>query len=140
MNKLVEAAKKSFDDMESKNKNTIQGYMKDQLMKMYGPEYFNEFEPYDENIVHIKNTNFYILYSPIYASPHLIYGFKNISSGRDWYDLGRTVTSYSDGAPKSFIETDVSWNLINLHKGITRLNNTCKSWWDKYILEFLKNT
>jgi hypothetical protein len=137
MNKLVEVAKKSFDDMEYKNKNTIQDYIKEQLVKMYGEEYIDEFEPYDENIVHLRNTNFYISHNR-YNAPDLIYGVKNIITGRDWYDLGRILGSGSGGEEYN-ICTDVSWNLIKLHKGITRLNNTSKTWWDK-CLDFFKNT
>lgn len=128
MNKLFEAAKKAFDDMEYKNKNVIPEYIIKQLTEIYGVEYIDQFEAYDENVVHIKDTNFYIAHHPS-RNPELIYEKYDIHDQYNLYDLGYS-SRWSDNSKYSMSD-DIHANLIKLHKGITYLTNLNKSWYYK---------
>lgn len=91
------------------------------MIKLYGEEYIDQFEPYSCDTVRIKDTNFYMSHNR-YRAPYLLYRSKNEFSSEDY-------TLHSD--------SDVSDNLIILHKGIQYLTDKNYSWWTKFKL-FLK--
>jgi hypothetical protein len=139
MNKLLLAAEKAFEDMEYKNKTIIPEFIKEQLIQMYGEDYLDQFEAFDETVVHIKDTNFYMSHSK-YRAPHLLYRRKHKFIS-EYYDFAQ-YNSWQDMSadPKyCMINEDVSDNLVRLHKGIRYLTEKNYSWWTKFKL-FLKST
>lgn len=136
MNKLLLAAEKAFEDMEYKNKTIIPEFIKEQLIKMYGEDYLDQFEAFDETVVHIKDTNFYMSHNR-YRAPHLLYRRKHkfISEYYDFAHYGNYHQMYEIHLD-DLIDSNVTANLIRLHKGIQYLTVKNYSWWTKFKLFF----